>query len=77
MGNPTWPGLAAKRPVRERRDLHNTSVEQSAAAACLCGMLDLRTGRVCVLPVHHRGSCQFVSHDELSTYLAGLQSQVT
>ncbi|MCU1613168.1 MAG: hypothetical protein JWO98_708 [Frankiales bacterium] len=45
----------------ERLDLHNASVEESAAAAGHCGMTDLRTGRVCQEPHHHAGGCASVA----------------
>lgn len=55
---------------RERLDFHNASVDQTAAAGQLCGQLHLRSGRVCILAVHHRGSCQFVSREEMQALLA-------
>jgi hypothetical protein len=45
----------------ERLDLHNSSIEESAAAAGHCGMTDLHTGRVCQEPQDHGGSCAFVA----------------
>lgn len=45
----------------ERLDLHNSSIEESAAAVGHCGMTDLRTGRVCHEPRTHAGGCAFVS----------------
>ena len=45
----------------DRLDLHNASIEESAAAAGHCGMTDLHTGRVCQDPHHHVGSCVFVA----------------
>lgn len=41
-----------------RSDLHNTSVNSAAAAAGYCGALHLPTGRVCLLPHRHSGSCR-------------------
>ena len=59
-------GLPHRRQTTvERLDLHNVSVDKTAAAAQLCGMLHLQSGRVCVLPVHHQGNCNFVSRDEM------------
>lgn len=49
----------------ERLDLHNASVDQTAASAQMCGQLHLRSGRVCILAVHHTGSCHFVSREEM------------
>ena len=45
----------------ERLDLHNASIEASAAAAGHCAMTDLNTGRVCQEPHHHVDSCAFVA----------------
>jgi hypothetical protein len=44
-----------------RLDLHNASIDASAAAAGQCGMTDLHTGRVCQVPAHHVGGCDFVA----------------
>jgi hypothetical protein len=43
----------------ERLDLHNVSVDVSAAAAGHCAMTDLHTGRICHEPHHHSGGCSF------------------
>jgi hypothetical protein len=45
--------------AHERLDLHNASIDESAAALGHCGMTDLHTGRVCRSPVQHRGGCAF------------------
>jgi 1,4-alpha-glucan branching enzyme len=47
----------------DRLDLHNASVDVRMASAHLCGAFDLRTGRTCIKPVRHRGSCEFVAVD--------------
>jgi hypothetical protein len=53
---------SAPRPAdAERLDLHNASLDASAAAAGHCGMTDLHTGRVCQEPQDHDGSCAFVA----------------
>jgi hypothetical protein len=53
---------SAPRPAGgDRLDLHNSSIEASAAAAGHCGMTDLRTGRVCQEPRSHAGGCGFVA----------------
>ena len=43
----------------ERLDVHNASIDGSAAALGLCGMTDLHTGRVCRSPGQHHGGCEF------------------
>jgi hypothetical protein len=55
--------FSAPRPADadDRLDLHNSSIEESAAAAGHCGMTDLHTGRVCQEPHHHIGGCAFVA----------------
>lgn len=47
----------------DRLDLHNDSVDVRMACAHLCGAFDLRTGRTCIKPVRHLGSCEFVALD--------------
>ncbi|MHB1854201.1 MAG: hypothetical protein ACYCS2_03995 [Acidimicrobiales bacterium] len=39
----------------DRLDLHNAGVDQWVASAQLCGVIDLRSGRVCVLGLRHGG----------------------
>lgn len=45
----------------DRLDLHNAAVDVRMAGAHLCGTFDLRTGRTCIKPVRHNGSCEFVA----------------
>jgi hypothetical protein len=47
--------------AHDRLDLHNSSIEESAAALGHCGMTDLHTGRVCQEPQDHAGSCAFAA----------------
>ena len=44
----------------DRLDLHNSNVDQLAAGAGYCGMIDLTTGRICILSFRHAGPCQLV-----------------
>jgi hypothetical protein len=55
--------ISAPRPADadDRLDLHNSSIEESAAAAGHCGMTHLPTGRVCQEPEHHADGCAFVA----------------
>jgi hypothetical protein len=48
-------------PEAERLDLHNASIDESAAAAGTCGTIHLPSGRVCRAPAHHVGGCDFGS----------------
>jgi hypothetical protein len=42
-----------------RDESHNTQINTTAAQAHRCGMTHLATGRVCLLPERHSGSCEF------------------
>jgi hypothetical protein len=46
-------------PGASRFDIHNTSVDERVAEAGLCGFMHLASGRTCVLPARHSGSCSF------------------
>ena len=43
----------------ERKDLHNASIDEPAAAAGRCGTIHLPTGRTCRAQAHHADSCDF------------------
>jgi hypothetical protein len=47
-----------------RSDIHNASVDEGVAEAGLCGFTHLPSGRTCVLPARHPGSCSFEPHPE-------------
>jgi hypothetical protein len=47
-----------------RSDIHNASVDEGVAEAGLCGFTHLPSGRTCVLPARHPGSCSFAPHPE-------------
>jgi hypothetical protein len=55
--------FSAPRPAyaADRLDLHNSSIEESAAAVGRCGMTHLNTGRVCQEPHRHADGCAFVA----------------
>jgi hypothetical protein len=40
---------------------HNTQINTAAAQAHRCGMTHLATGRICLLPERHSGSCDFAT----------------
>ena len=44
--------------ARPRLDLHNISINFTAASAGRCGFTHLDTGLVCRLPHRHPGACQ-------------------
>lgn len=45
--------------LHERLDLHNAAVDDALARRGGCGALHLASGRRCVLPNRHSGSCHF------------------
>jgi hypothetical protein len=44
-------------PVRE--ESHNAQINTAAAQSHRCGMTHLASGRICLLPERHSGSCDF------------------
>lgn len=50
--------------AEERREIHNTSVDEQVALARLCAHVHLPSGRTCALPAAHSGSCDFKSPDQ-------------
>jgi hypothetical protein len=42
-----------------RDESHNTQINTAAAEAHRCGMTHLASGRICLLPERHPGSCDF------------------
>ena len=46
-----------------RQDVHNSGVDTQLADAHLCGQTDLRTGRMCIKPARHEGTCEFLPKD--------------
>jgi hypothetical protein len=46
-------------PAATRDESHNTQINTAAAQAHRCGMTHLASGRICLLPERHSGSCDF------------------
>jgi hypothetical protein len=46
-------------PDPVRAEGHNTQINTAAAQAHRCGMTHLASGRICLLPERHAGSCDF------------------
>ena len=44
-------------PIQDRPWVHNPSVDEAFALRGVCGQVHLPTGRTCVLPLRHTGSC--------------------
>lgn len=63
--------IEAEMVVVDRGDSHNASVNKELAAAGMCGMTHLASGRVCVRPARHQGSCDFRTREEADVLLAG------
>jgi hypothetical protein len=57
--------------VQRRLDLHDISIDFSAASAGRCGFTHLDTGRVCLLPHRHRGPCQLQDQRQDDERLTG------
>jgi hypothetical protein len=48
---------------QDRPAVHNSSVDEAFALRGACGQTHLPTGRTCVLPRGHTGSCEFLPRD--------------
>lgn len=48
----------------ERPDLRSVHVREDVARTGRCGNVHMATGRTCILPERHHGSCEFVRPDE-------------
>ena len=44
-------------------EMHNASVDEDAARQGACAQVHLPTGRMCILPHGHPGSCHFIAAD--------------
>jgi hypothetical protein len=63
----TWDAIMRETANNERTDrleIHNSCVDERLADAHLCALVHLPTGRTCILPIAHPGSCQFTSPDQ-------------
>lgn len=58
----TRAGTAAWRTA-DTSAMHNASVDEDAARKGACAQVHLPTGRMCVLPHGHQGSCDFIPAD--------------
>lgn len=48
----------------ERPDLRSLHVREDVARTGRCGNVHLATGRTCILPERHQGSCDFVGPED-------------
>jgi hypothetical protein len=62
MGAPAYVSSAtAARRAADTSEMHNASVDEVAATKGACAQVHLPTGRMCILPHGHKGSCDFIS----------------
>ena len=54
----------------ERPDLRSLHVREDVARTGRCGNVHLATGRTCILPERHQGSCDFVGPEDAEGLLA-------
>ncbi|WP_285243274.1 hypothetical protein [Pseudarthrobacter sp. fls2-241-R2A-127] len=54
-----------------RPDLSNSNVREDLAMAGRCALVHLPTGRTCLLPLRHRGPCEFHRPQEAQDVVAG------
>jgi len=54
-----------------RPDLNNSNVREDLAMAGRCALVHLPTGRTCLLPLRHRGPCEFHRPQEAQDVVAG------
>ena len=64
MGAPAYlsTGIAARRRA-DTSEMHNASIDEYAARRGACAQVHLPTGRMCILPHGHPGSCHFIAAD--------------
>jgi hypothetical protein len=61
MGAPAyWSTDTAVRRAADTSEMHNASVDEDAAKKGACAQVHLPTGRMCILPHGHKGSCDFI-----------------
>ena len=64
MGAPAYLSTdTAARRGADISEMHNASVDEVAARKGACAQVHLPTGRMCILPKSHQGSCDFIPAD--------------
>lgn len=66
---------ASERSVDTVTEIHNPSVDESAARQGACAQVHLPTGSMCVMRRGHVGSCEFTPAAETEALLAIRQSE--
>jgi hypothetical protein len=61
MGAPAYLSTdTAARRAGDTAEMYNASVDEDAAKKGACAQVHLPTGRMCILPHGHKGSCDFI-----------------
>jgi hypothetical protein len=61
MGAPAYLSTdTATRRAEETSEMHNASVDEDATREGACAQVHLPTGRMCILPHGHKGSCDSI-----------------
>ena len=63
MGAPAYLSTDTAARTAETPEMHNASVDEDAARQGACAQVHLPTGRMCILPHGHPGSCDFIPAD--------------
>ncbi|MEO6714592.1 MAG: hypothetical protein ABIM89_14320 [Mycobacteriales bacterium] len=58
-------------PELKARERHNASADEEIIDKGACGQKHLATGRACIRPTRHDGSCDFRSPSEVQAVAAG------
>jgi len=64
------PSRSASDRADELPEVHNASVDESAARQGGCAQVHLPTGAMCTLQHGHEGSCEFSQADQADEVLA-------
>ncbi|GAA2482168.1 hypothetical protein GCM10009858_19900 [Terrabacter carboxydivorans] len=66
---------ASERGADNVTEIHNPSVDESAARHGACAQVHLATGAMCVMRRGHAGSCEFTPAAETAALLATRRSE--
>jgi hypothetical protein len=75
MGAPAYLSTdTTARRAADTSEMHKASVDEYAAREGACAQVHLPTGRMCVLPHGHKGSCDFIPAEAAYASLPHLRS---
>ncbi len=60
----TPSGPRNEHPSQDRPDASSSHIREDVAMTGRCGNVHLPSGRTCVLPERHQGSCRFVGPED-------------